>query len=46
MEGNKQEFSRENNEEKLLVKNRSGLCYEINSLLYYFCMIVDLMCIE
>ena len=36
MEGNTQEFSRENIEEKLLLKNRGGLCYEINSLLYYF----------
>ncbi|MCU5406748.1 arylamine N-acetyltransferase [Bacillus cereus] len=36
MEGNMQEFSRENIEEKLLLKNRGGLCYEINSLLYYF----------
>ncbi|TKI79136.1 arylamine N-acetyltransferase, partial [Bacillus mycoides] len=25
-----------NIEEKLLLKNRGGLCYEINSLLYYF----------
>lgn len=31
-----QEFSRGNIEEKLLLKNRGGLCYEINSLLYYF----------
>ncbi|MEH7189666.1 arylamine N-acetyltransferase family protein [Bacillus toyonensis] len=36
MEGNMKEFSRENIEEKLLLKNRGGLCYEINSLLYYF----------
>ncbi|MBT2576919.1 arylamine N-acetyltransferase [Bacillus sp. ISL-8] len=36
MEGNMKGFSRENIEEKLLVKNRGGLCYEINSLLYYF----------
>ncbi|MGX5373575.1 arylamine N-acetyltransferase family protein [Bacillus cereus] len=36
MEGNMREFSRENIEEKLLLKNRGGLCYEINSLLYYF----------
>lgn len=36
MEGNTKEFSRENIEEKLLLKNRGGLCYEINSLLYYF----------
>ena len=46
MEENMKEFSRENIEEKLLLKNRGGLCYEINSLLYYFCVIVDLMCIE
>lgn len=36
MEGNTKGFSRDNIEEKLLLKNRSGLCYEINSLLYYF----------
>ncbi|MEF8684107.1 arylamine N-acetyltransferase family protein [Bacillus cereus] len=36
MEGNMKEFSRENIEEKLLLKKRGGLCYEINSLLYYF----------
>lgn len=36
MEGSMQEFSRENIEKKLLLKNRGGLCYEINSLLYYF----------
>ncbi len=36
MEGNMKEFCRGNIEEKLLVKNRGGLCYEINSLLYYF----------
>ncbi|AND11112.1 arylamine N-acetyltransferase [Bacillus thuringiensis] len=36
MEGNMQVFSRETIEEKLLLKNRGGLCYEINSLLYYF----------
>ncbi|MRB43288.1 hypothetical protein GH863_31370 [Bacillus thuringiensis] len=35
LEGNMQEFSREAIEEKLLLKNRGGLCYEINSLLYY-----------
>ncbi|WP_044796663.1 arylamine N-acetyltransferase family protein [Bacillus cereus] len=36
MEENMQDFSRDNIEEKLLLKNRGGLCYEINSLLYYF----------
>ncbi len=36
MEGNTKEFSRENIEDKLLLKSRGGLCYEINSLLYYF----------
>ncbi|HIA4006760.1 TPA: arylamine N-acetyltransferase [Bacillus thuringiensis] len=31
---------------KILLKKRGGLCYEINSLLYYFYLIVYLICIK
>ncbi|PGS74406.1 arylamine N-acetyltransferase [Bacillus cereus] len=36
MEGTFQEISRTNLQEKLLLNKRGGLCYELNSLLYYF----------
>ncbi len=36
MNGNTQEVSKENIRSKLLLNNRGGLCYELNSLLYYF----------
>ncbi|PEW72764.1 arylamine N-acetyltransferase [Bacillus cereus] len=36
MEGGFREISRTNIQEKLLLNNRGGLCYELNSLLYYF----------
>ncbi|EJR92073.1 N-hydroxyarylamine O-acetyltransferase [Bacillus cereus VD196] len=36
MEGKSREISQTNLQEKLLLHNRGGLCYELNSLLYYF----------
>ncbi|MED2765808.1 arylamine N-acetyltransferase [Bacillus thuringiensis] len=36
MEGVFREISQTNLQEKLLINNRGGLCYELNSLLYYF----------
>lgn len=36
MERDFREISRTNIQEKLLLNNRGGLCYELNSLLYYF----------
>ncbi|MGH0590568.1 arylamine N-acetyltransferase family protein [Bacillus mycoides] len=36
MEGELREISKTNIQEKLLLNNRGGLCYELNSLLYYF----------
>ncbi|MED2766027.1 arylamine N-acetyltransferase [Bacillus thuringiensis] len=36
MAGAVQEISQTNLQEKLLINNRGGLCYELNSLLYYF----------
>ncbi|MBW3493263.1 arylamine N-acetyltransferase [Bacillus sp. FDAARGOS_1420] len=36
MEGGFREISRTNIQDKLLLNNRGGLCYELNSLLFYF----------
>lgn len=36
MEGNSLDIYSANLQEKLLLNNRGGLCYELNSLLYYF----------
>ncbi|MBE5106203.1 arylamine N-acetyltransferase [Bacillus thuringiensis] len=36
LENNFKEISKENLKEKILVKNRGGLCYELNPTMYYF----------
>ncbi|HDX9707976.1 TPA: arylamine N-acetyltransferase [Bacillus thuringiensis] len=36
MEGTFRDISQTNLQEKILLNNRGGLCYELNSLLYYF----------